>query len=149
MSNNTELNKDSIELLAQVNAGCKMAIDSLEQVEKYVDDKRMIDIIKKYNEAHIKIEDDSHRMLNNAGQEEQEPSIWAKTFAQMQAKIKLLMKDDVHQAASILTDGCNMGIKSLWEYKNSYKTADAKSVELCERLCNLEGQMLAELQPLL
>jgi hypothetical protein len=149
MSNNTELNKDTIELLSQINAGCKMAIDSLEQVGKYVDDKRLIDIIKKYNEAHIKIEDTSHQMLNYAGQEGQEPGLLAKTFAQMQAKIKLLMKDDVHQAASILTDGCNMGIKSLCEYKNSYKTADAKSVKLCEDLCDLEGQMLVELQPLL
>lgn len=149
MSNNTELNKDTIELLSQINAGCKMAIDSLEQVEKYVDDKRLIDIIKKYNEAHIKIEDTSHQMLNNAGQEGQEPGLLSKTFAQMQASIKLLMKDDVHQAASILTDGCNMGIKSLWEYKNSFKTADAKSVKLCDELCDLEGQMIVELQPLL
>ena len=149
MPNKTEMNNDTIELLSQVNAGCKMAIDSLEQVKKYVDDKKLVDIIKKYNDAHIKIEDTSHRMLNNAGQEGQEPSLMAKTFAQMQAGIKLLMKDDVHQAASILTDGCNMGVKSLCEYKNSYKAADAKSVQLCEELCDLESRMIVELQPLL
>lgn len=149
MSCKKEFNQDTIELLLQVNSGCKMAIDSMEQVGKTIDDKLILDIIKKYNEEHIKIEDKSHRLLNSAGVSDQEPSLMAKTFAQMQARIKLLIKDDVHQAASILTDGCNMGIKSLCEYKNSYKAADAKSVELCEKLCDLESRMLEELQPLL
>lgn len=149
MQNKSEMNQDTINLLSQVNAGCKMAIDSMEQVGKSVDDKRIKDIIKKYNDEHIKIEDETHRMLNKAGESDQEPGMIAKTFATMQAKVKLMMKDDIHQAASILTDGCNMGIKSLCEYKNSYKAADEKSVSLCQELCDVETRMMGELQPLL
>ena len=149
MPTKKELNQDTIELLSQVNAGCKMAIDSMEQVGKSVDDKRLKDIITKYNDEHIIMEETTHRLLNDAGVSEQEPGMFAKIFAGLQAKIKLMMKDDVHQAASILTDGCNMGIKSLSEYKNSYKAADEKSVSLCQQLCDIESRMLAELQPLL
>ena len=149
MSTKKECNQDTIELLSQINAGCKMAIDSMEQVGKSVDDKRLKDIIAKYNEEHIIMEETTHRLLNDAGVPEQEPGLLAKTFASLQAKMKLMIKDDVHQAAEILTDGCNMGLKSLCEYKNSYKAADEKSVSLCQQLCDIENRMLAELQPLL
>ena len=149
MSTKKELNQDSIILLSQVNSGCKMAIDSLEQVSKSVDDKRLKDIITKYNDEHIKLEETTHRILNDAGVSEQEPGVLAKTFASLSASVKLMMKDDVHQAAGILTDGCNMGIKTLWEYKNHYKAADERSVDLCQQLCDVESRMLAELQPLL
>ena len=149
MSSNRKYNQDTIELLAEVNSGCKMAVDSLEQIASICDDKKLMDIIQKYNKEHIKIEEVSHRMLNEAGESGREPGLIAKTFAQIQSSIKMMMKDDVHQAASILTDGCNMGIKSLCEYKNKYKAANEKSVELCEKLCDLETQMMKELQALL
>lgn len=149
MQDKKEMNQDTIELLSEINAGCKMAVDSMQQVGKYVDDKRVADIIKKYNDEHIKMEDTTERILNNAGVEDKEPKAVAKAFATMQANIKLMMKDDVHEAASILTDGCNMGIKSLCEYKNRYKTADATSVKLCQELCNIESRMAGELQPFL
>ena len=49
MSCKKEFNQDTIELLLQVNSGCKMAIGSMEQVATAVDDKLILDIIKKYN----------------------------------------------------------------------------------------------------
>ena len=149
MPANKEMNQDTIELLSQINAGCKMAVDSMEQVQKSVDDVKLKDIIKKYNDAHIKMEDTTHRILNNAGVPDREPGIVAKTFAAMQAKTKLLMKNEVHEAADILTDGCNMGIKSLSEYRNRCKAADEKSIDLCQKLCDIENRMIGELQPLL
>ena len=149
MQTKKELNQDTIILLSQVNSGCKMAIDSMEQVGKSVDDKRLKDIITKYNDEHIKLEETTHRILNDAGVSEQEPGLLAKTFASVSASVKLMMKDDVHQAAGILTDGCNMGIKTLCEYRNHYKAADEKSVNLCQQLCDVEDRMLAELKPLL
>jgi hypothetical protein len=42
-----------------------------------------------------------------------------------------------------------MGIKSLCEYKNSYKAADEKSVALCVKLCDIEAGMVEELQEFL
>lgn len=144
-----ECHEDSIKLLNKINLGCDMAIDAMEEIIKVIDDKRMLDLTKKYNDAHIKIKDIAHRMLNEAGETEQEPSVFAKMFAQMQSKMKLLMRDDIHEAAGILTDGCHMGIKSLCEYKNTYIDADEKSVDLCDKLIEVEKKMLDELQPLL
>ncbi len=144
-----DVSPDTVELLKECNAGCKMAIDSMEQISKYVTDDQLKTLITKYNGEHIKMEEDIHRMLNNLGEEDQEPSPIAKASSWIQSEVKMMLKGDTHQAASLLTDGCNMGIKSLCEYKNSYKAADEKSVNMCEKICNIETRMVEDLQEFL
>lgn len=144
-----DVSQDTVELLKECDAGCKMAIDSMEQIGRYVTNDQLKTLITKYNGAHIKLEEDIHRMLNNIGAEGQEPSPMAKAASWIQSEIKMNMNSDSKQAASLLTDGCNMGIKSLCEYKNSYKAADEKSVAFCEKLCDMEARMVEELQSFL
>ena len=144
-----EVSQDTVELLKECDAGCKMAIDSMEQISKYVTNDQLKTLITKYNGAHIRLEEDLHRMLNNIGEEEKEPSPIAKASSWITSEVKMMMKGDTHEAASLLTDGCNMGIKSLCEYKNSYKAADEKSVNMCEKLCDIETKMVEELQAFL
>ena len=144
-----DVSQDTVELLKECDAGCKMAIDSMEQICKYVTDDQLKSLITKYNADHIKIEEDIHRMLNQMGEEEKSPNPIAKASSWVQSEVKMMMKGDTHQAASLLTDGCNMGIKSLCEYKNSYKAADDKSVNMCEKICNIERKMVEDLQKFL
>lgn len=141
-----DVSKDTIELLKECDAGCKMAIDSMEQISRYVTDDQLKTIIQKYNNDHIKMEEDIHRMLNNHGAEGQEPNPMAKASSWIQSEVKMMIKGDSKQAASLLTDGCNMGVKSLCEYKNSYKAADERSVAMCEKLCDIETRMAKNLQ---
>lgn len=141
-----DVSQDTIELLKECDAGCKMAIDSMEQISKFVTDDKLKSIITKYNSDHIKMEEDIHRMLNNVHAEGQDPNPIAKASSWIQSEVKMMMKCDSKQAASLLTDGCNMGVKSLNEYKNAYKAADDKSVAICERLCDIETSMAKDLQ---
>ena len=144
-----DVSQDTVRLLKECDAGCKMAIDSMEQIYKYVTNDQLKNLITKYNGAHIRLEEDIHRMLNTAGEEGKEPNPMAKASSWIQSEVKMMMKGDTHEAASLLTDGCNMGIKSLCEYKNNYKAADEKSVSLCEKICDIETKMVEELQAFL
>ena len=144
-----DVSQDTIELLKECDAGCKMAIDSIEQISKYVSDEKLKAIMQKYNGAHIKMEEDIHRLLNNIGEEDKEPNPIAKASSWIQSEVKMMVNCDSKQAAHLLTDGCNMGVKSLCEYKNHYKAADEKSIRLCEKLCDIETKMTHELQPFL
>ena len=144
-----DVSQDTVELLKECDAGCKMAIDSMEQISKYVSDDKLKTIIQKYNGAHIKLEEDVHRMLNNLGEEDKEPNPIAKASSWIQSEVKMMMNCDSKQAAHLLTDGCNMGGKSRCEYKNAYQAADDKSIQLCEKICDLELKMTHELQPFL
>lgn len=140
------LNQDSICLLKECDAGCKMATESMEQILDYVSDERLKEIIKKYNKEHIDLGEEIHQLLNQQGEESKEPNPMAKIFSKISSDIKMMVNADAHQAASILIDGCNMGIKSLSEYKNRYKEADMKSVSMCEKLQHIEKEMVNDLQ---
>ena len=144
-----DVSQDTVELLKECDSGCKMAIDSMHQISKYVSDDKLKTIIKKYNDSHIKLEEDIHRLLNNIGEEDKEPNPIAKASSWIQSEVKMMMNCDAKQAAHLLTDGCNMGVKQLCEYKNAYKAADDKSVKMCEKLCDLETKMAYELQSFL
>ena len=43
--------------------------------------------------------------------------------------------------AEIMTDGCNMGIKSLNRYLNQYKAADRRSKNIAKRLISAEEKL--------
>ena len=141
-----DVSQDTVELLKECDAGCKMAIDSMEQIAKYVSDDQLKTIIQKYNGAHIKMEEDIHRMLNNIGAEGQDPNPIAKASSWLQSEVKMMMNCDAKQAANLLTDGCNMGVKSLNKYLNQYKNADEVSHKLCMRLIKIEEKLCEELE---
>ena len=43
--------------------------------------------------------------------------------------------------ANLMTDGCNMGVKSLNKYLNQYEAADEVSKDITKRLINLEEEL--------
>ena len=51
--------------------------------------------------------------------------------------------------ASLMTDGCNMGIKSLNRYLNQYKAADEKSKQTAKKLVSLEEGLVNDLREFL
>ena len=58
MVKHDDVSQDTIELLKECDAGCKMAIDSMHQISKYVSDDKLKTIIQKYNDSHIKLEEE-------------------------------------------------------------------------------------------
>ena len=58
--------------------------------------------------------------------------------------------DDSDQTiADLMTDGCNMGVKSLNRYLNQYKAADEVSQDIAKRLINLEEQLAKDIRKFL
>lgn len=51
--------------------------------------------------------------------------------------------------ADLITDGCNMGVKSLSRYLNQYKAADERSKDLAKRLIHMEEQLAVDVRPYL
>ena len=144
MSRNIE-NHDSVLLLQDCIAGCKMALESMDDIREHTDDKQLRELIDKYYDEHTGLSVDCRDMLDKAGADIKEPGM----FAKMAAKLQTAMKDDQSQAAKLLTEGCNMGIETISGSLNEYRDADSKSVAIAERLRTLEEKMVGDLQPLL
>ena len=68
---------------------------------------------------------------------------WVKTNA------KLVMDESDHTIADLMTDGCNMGVKSLNRYLNQYQAADEKTKDITKKLIKLEEKLTAEVQKFL
>ena len=67
----------------------------------------------------------------------------------MKTNIKLVMNDSDHTIADLMTDGCNMGVKSLNKYLNKYEAADEVSKDIAKRLINLEEKLAVDIREFL
>ena len=70
----------------------------------------------------------------------------AKGMSHMKTNMKLMIEESDSQIADLMTDGCNMGVKSLNKYLNEYKAADEVSKDIAKRLINLEEKMAIHLR---
>ena len=70
-------------------------------------------------------------------------------LADIATSMKLARKESDATIADLMTDGCNMGVKSLAKYLNKYKAADEASKDITKRLIHLEEQLAVDLRPYL
>ena len=64
----------------------------------------------------------------------------------MKTNMKLSYDDSDEMVADLMTDGCNMGVKSLNKYLNKYKAADEVSKDITKRLINLEEKLAIDIR---
>jgi len=64
----------------------------------------------------------------------------------MKTNVKLVMNESDETIADLMTDGCNMGVKSLNKYLNQYKAADEKTKDIAKRLINLEEKLAIDIR---
>jgi hypothetical protein len=141
------LDSDSIKLLKEVNAGCKTATESMEQVLPYVKNGDLNRLIKDYSSRHNIIGLECHRLLNENGESEKDPSTANKLFMSLTTDVKLLLDSGNDKCAELMADGCAMGIKSVAKYKNKYAKADGQVIGLANRLISTEQEFFNSLLP--
>jgi hypothetical protein len=70
----------------------------------------------------------------------------AKGMSWMKTNIMMAVNDSDATVADLITDGCNMGVKSLNKYLNKYKAADEVSKDITKRLINLEEKLTVDIR---
>lgn len=141
--------QDTIKLLRECDAGVKMGISSIDDVLKYVKSEEMRRILNENRESHCRLDKDLQVLLDNYHDDGKEPNPMAKGMSWMKTNMKLVMNESDHTIADLMTDGCNMGVKSLNKYLNEYEAADEKSKDICKRLINLEEDMIIQMRQFL
>ena len=139
-------NKDTIHLLKECDAGSKMAVTSLDEVMESVQDEKLKELLKKSKDHHEKLGNEIHSMLIQYHSEEKDPNPMAKSMSWLKTNMKMSMDKSDATVADLLTDGCNMGIKSLYKYMNQYPNAEAKVKNLCNNLIDIERELRKELR---
>ena len=138
--------QDTIKLLRECDAGVKMGISSLEDVIPHVKSEKLKRYLNDCKREHDKLENEIMEHLDRFEDEGKEPNPIAKGMSELKTNFKLGINESDETIADLMTDGCNMGVKSLNKYLNEYKAADEFSKDITKRLINLEEKLTIEIR---
>ena len=140
------MENDNIKLLRECDAGVEMGMSSIDDVLPYVKAENLKSLLKTCKEEHEKLEREIRTLLRNYGDEGKDPNPMAKGMSWIKTNVKLAVDESDETIADLMTDGCNMGVKSLNQYLNQYEAANEKSKDICKRLINLEEKLTTDIR---
>ena len=138
--------KDTIKLLKECDAGVKMGVASIEDVWDHVRCEKFKQRLNACKDEHQKLGSEIQVMLDKYCEAGKDPNPMAKGMSWLKTNVKLGLSDSDSTVADLMTDGCNMGVKSLNRYLNQYKAADEVSKDITKRLINLEEQLTIDMR---
>jgi hypothetical protein len=140
------IEQDTIKLLRECDAGVKMGVSSIDEVLDYVKSSKLKDLLSECKREHNVLNEEVQKLLNKYNDDGKDPNPIAKGMSWMKTNMKLSMHESDHTIADLITDGCNMGVKSLNRYLNQYKATDEVSKDITKRLINLEEKLAIDIR---
>jgi len=140
------INEDTIRLLRECDAGVKMGVASIDDVLEHVKSKEFKNLLTVCMEEHEKLNSEIQQLLEKYRDDGKEPNPIAKGMSWMKTNMKLSFNESDSTIADLMTDGCNMGVKSLNKYLNEYEAADEVSKDIAKRLINLEEKLAIDIR---
>ena len=102
--------------------------------------------LSRCKDEHIRLTQEIQKLLDDYHDDGKNPNPIAKGMSWMKTNMKLTMENSDATIADLMTDGCNMGVKSLSRYLNQYKAADEVSKDIAKRLIHLEAQLAVDIR---
>jgi len=143
------IEQDTVKLLRECDAGVKMGVTSIEDVMDHVRAQELRDCLSSCKEAHQKLAAEIEAALNRFHDDGKDPDPIAKGMSWMKTNWKLAMDESDAVIADLMTDGCNMGVKSLSRYLNQYAAADEAAKDITKRLIRLEEALAVHMRDFL
>lgn len=143
------IEQDTIRLLRECDAGIKMGISSIDDVMNYVHNDGLKKYLADCRDKHDKLNTEIQTLLDEFHDEGKAPNPVAKGMSWIKTNVKLGIDESDKTIADLITDGCNMGVKSLNRYLNQYEAADEKSKDIAKRLINLEEKLAIDIRQFL
>ena len=143
------IEQDTIKLLRGCDAGVKMGVSSIDEVLPFVKSKELEKLLTDCKKEHEKLDREIQSLLDKYRDDGKQPNIMAKSMSWFKTNMKLMMEESDATIADLMTDGCNMGVKSLNKYLNEYEAADEVSKDITKWLINLEEKLAMDLRDFL
>ena len=140
------IEQDTVRLLRECDAGVKMGIASIDDVIKFVSSDKLGKRLDDCKNEHEKLNCEIQDQLAKYRDEGKDPNPVAKGMSWVKTTMKLAVNESDKTIADLMTDGCNMGVKSLNKYLNEYKAADEKSKDMAKRLINIEEKLAIDIR---
>ena len=138
--------QDTIKLLRECDAGVKMGVSAIDDVMTYVHDESLKKILQDSMNENEALKNDLQMVLADYHDDGKEPNPMAKGMSWIKTNVKLQMNESDSVIADLITDGCNMGVKSISRYLNQYKGADERSKNIAKRLVRAEENLCVSMR---
>ena len=143
------IEQDTVKLLRECDAGIKMGISSIDDVLNYVHNETFRKYLTECKNENQKMQEEIQTLLDKYHDEGKEPNPMAKSMSWIKTNVKFVMNESDKTIADLITDGCNMGVKSLARYLNQYESADEKSKKIAKMLIKVEEQLAVNIRQFL
>ena len=143
------IEQDTIKLLRECDSGVKMGVASIEDVLDHTEDPHFRRLLENCKNEHETLKTEIQTQLDKFRDEGKNPNPPVKGMSWMKTSMKLGMDDTDATIADLMTDGCNMGVKSLNRYLNQYEAAEERAKDITKRLIRLEEQLVVDIRPYL
>lgn len=137
---------DTLELLKECNAGIKMGATTIDEVCERVKSEELLSILNKCKEEHQRLGSKTHELLNRSGESGKEPNPMAKGMSWIKTNVMITVNETDATIADLITDGCNMGVKSLNRYLNKYESASSEVKKIAGELIALEENLAKDIR---
>ena len=143
------IEQDTVRLLRECDAGAKMGVDAFADVMDRVKDRGLKELLSDSQKEHETLSHVIKDQLHRFGDLGKEPPAMASAMSWLKTQAEMMMDPADHTVADLMTDGCDMGVKSLSKYLNKYKAADEKSKDCAKKLIAMEARLAQSLRPYL
>lgn len=140
------IEQDTIKLLRECDAGIKMGITSIDDVLDNVKSKQLSALLTECKNEHEKLAHEIEGLLNEYHDDGKDPNPMAKGMSWIKTNAKLMVDDSDKTVADLMTEGCNMGVKSLNKYLNEYEAAEEKVKDITKRLIKIEEKLVKDIK---
>lgn len=140
------IEQDTIKLLRECDAGVKMGISSIDDVLGRVKSRKLIDYLNSCRKEHDDLRELIEKMLFEYGDSGKDANPIASGMSKIKTEFKLAVDMSDETIADLMTDGCNMGVKSLNRYLNEYGAAEERAKDICKKLIKLEEKLADEMR---
>ena len=136
-------------LLKECTSGCKRGIDSIDLIMEYVEDEKLGELLKAYQDKHEELEKEAASLLAKSGKTEKEPGTISMVMARFTTEMKLMVKNDSKKIAKLMLDGCNMGIQSICKVINENPKANSEAIRIAKKIVTVEENFVKEMEKFL
>ena len=140
------IEQDTVRLLRECDAGIAMGVKSIDDVIDSVDSESFKKRLSECKYEHEELKKDINVLLDKYKDDGKDPNPIAKGMSRIKIESKLAVDSSDNMIADLITDGCNMGVKSLHKYLNKYKAASEEVKDITKRLINSEEKLAVDIR---
>ena len=137
---------DTVRLLRECDAGARMGVSAIDDVLGRVSADRLSRRLVVCRNEHRQLSAELQTQLDRFGDSGKRPSAMASAMSKLKTNMKLMISPGDRTVADLMTDGCNMGVKSLSRYLNEYGAADERAKDTAKKLIAIEENLSTDLR---